>query len=166
MIRPAEIGASFRELAKGPMVPKVVLEDIQQHPDIALQVATRCSSQRGVGRCREDVAHGAAANHASALLGHRGATTVPCSRWLIGWKLFLALAECGESGHVEIIERQRPLPLVRFTRNGLDAAQVPAARQERNIAGTSVPLSNAVQALGACVTSVRQVVDTVSQLPW
>src|SRR5207245_192282 len=68
-------------------------------------------------------------------------TSVQWSRRFIGLKLFLALAQHGESGYVEMIERQArmgdvlgdalqragwhivnttPLPLVSFTRDGLD----------------------------------------------
>ena len=122
-------------------------------------------------------------------------TTVQWSRRFIGLKLFLALAERGESGYAEMIDHQTrmgqllrdllgragwrivnstPLPLVCFTRDGLDAAKFLAALQERNIAWmSSVKLSNGVQALRACVTSFRttesdvhQVVDAMSQLPW
>ncbi len=122
-------------------------------------------------------------------------TTVQWSRRFIGLKLFLALAERGESGYAEMIDHQTrmgqllrdllgragwrivnstPLPLVCFTRDGLDAAKFLAALQERNIAWmSSVKLSNGVQALRACITSFRttesdvhQVVDAMSQLPW
>jgi glutamate/tyrosine decarboxylase-like PLP-dependent enzyme len=122
-------------------------------------------------------------------------STVQWSRRFIGLKLFLALAHHGESGYVEMIEHQTrmgdllrdllcragwriinstPLPLVCFTRDGLDTAKFLAALHERNIAWmSSARLSNGVQVLRACVTSfrttesdVREVVDAMSQLPW
>lgn len=121
-------------------------------------------------------------------------TTVQWSRRFIGLKLFLALAHHGESGYIEMIEHQTrmgellrdllrragwtiinstPLPLVCFTRDGLDISKFLAALLERNIAWmSSVKLSNGVQAVRACVTSfrttepdVREVVDALSQLP-
>jgi glutamate/tyrosine decarboxylase-like PLP-dependent enzyme len=116
------------------------------------------------------------------------------SRRFIGLKLFMALAERGESGYAEMIEHQTrmgdllrdllersgwrilnatPLPVVCFTRDGLDIPQFVAALVERNIAWMStVKLSNGVQAVRACVTSfrtteqdVRAVVDAIGRIP-
>jgi glutamate/tyrosine decarboxylase-like PLP-dependent enzyme len=122
-------------------------------------------------------------------------TTVQWSRRFIGLKLFLALATYGESGYIQMIEHQTrmgellrdllrragwtivnssPLPLVCFTREGLDITKFLGALLERNIAWmSSVRLSNGVQAVRACVTSfrttesdVREVVASMSELPW
>jgi glutamate/tyrosine decarboxylase-like PLP-dependent enzyme len=104
-------------------------------------------------------------------------TTMQWSRRFIGLKLFMALATHGESGYIEMIEHQTrmgnllrdmlrrsgwkivnstPLPLVCFTRDGLDVTKFLAAVLERNIAWMStVKLSNGVHALRACVTSFR-----------
>ncbi|HYK18212.1 MAG TPA: pyridoxal-dependent decarboxylase [Bryobacteraceae bacterium] len=104
-------------------------------------------------------------------------TTMQWSRRFIGLKLFMALATYGESGYIEMIEHQTrmgnmlrallgcsgwkivnstPLPLVCFTRNGIDVTKFLAAVLERNIAWMStVKLSNGVHALRACVTSFR-----------
>lgn len=122
-------------------------------------------------------------------------TTAQWSRRFMGLKLFLALATQGESGYIEMIEHQArmgellrdllrragwnvvnstPLPLVCFTREGLDIPKFLAALLERNIAWmSSVRLSNGLEAVRACVTSfrttesdVRQVVEAMGQLPW
>lgn len=104
-------------------------------------------------------------------------TSIQWSRRFIGLKLFMALATYGESGYIEMIERQTrlgellrdllrrsgwrivnstPLPLVCFTRDGLDVTKFLASILERNIAWmSSIKLSNGVLALRACVTSFR-----------
>jgi aromatic-L-amino-acid decarboxylase len=104
-------------------------------------------------------------------------SSVQWSRRFIGLKLFLALAEHGESGYVEMIERQTlmgdllreslkcagwrivnttPLPLVCFTRDGLDTAKFLAALHERQIAWMSeVRLGDQPPVLRACITSFR-----------
>jgi glutamate/tyrosine decarboxylase-like PLP-dependent enzyme len=104
-------------------------------------------------------------------------TSVQWSRRFIGLKLFLALAHHGESGYVEMIEHQTrmgdvlreslkgtgwrivnttPLPLVCFTREGLDIARFLSVLQERQIAWMSeVRLSNGTSAVRACITSFR-----------
>jgi len=104
-------------------------------------------------------------------------TSIQWSRRFIGLKLFMALATYGESGYVQMIERQTrmgellrellrrsgwqivnstPLPLVCFKRDGLDVTKFLASVLERNIAWmSSVKLSSGVQALRACVTSFR-----------
>src|SRR6185295_10654989 len=85
-------------------------------------------------------------------------TSIQWSRRFIGLKLFLALAQHGESGYVEMIEHQArmgdlvresieragwrivnhaPLPLVCFPRNGLVPRKFLAALYERQIAWMS-----------------------------
>jgi aromatic-L-amino-acid/L-tryptophan decarboxylase len=113
-------------------------------------------------------------------------TTSPqWSRRFIGLKLFLALAHYGESGYVEMIEHQTrmgdvlreslkragwrvvnstPLPLVCFTRDGLDTAKFLAALYERQIAWMSeVRLGDEAPVLRACITSFR---TTESDIDW
>jgi aromatic-L-amino-acid decarboxylase len=120
-------------------------------------------------------------------------TSVQWSRRFIGLKLFLALAHYGESGYVDMIEHQvhmgevlrealtcagwrivnnTPLPLVCFTRDGLDTATFLVALLERQIAWMSeVRLGNGAPVLRACITSfrttesdVRSVVTEMSRL--
>ncbi len=120
-------------------------------------------------------------------------SSVQWSRRFIGLKLFLALAHHGESGYIEMIERQArmgdvlreslrsagwrivnatPLPLVCFTRDGLDTKKFLAALHERQIAWMSeVRLGHAEPVLRACVTSfrttesdIREVVSEMSRL--
>jgi len=119
--------------------------------------------------------------------------SVQWSRRFIGLKLFLALAQHGESGYAEMIEHQAqmgdvlrqsltcagwrivnstPLPLVCFTRDGLDTAKFLAALLERQIAWMSeVRLGDGSPVVRACVTSfrttesdIRDVVSEMSQL--
>jgi glutamate/tyrosine decarboxylase-like PLP-dependent enzyme len=104
-------------------------------------------------------------------------TSVQWSRRFIGLKLFLALAQHGESGYIEMIEHQArmgdvlrksleragwrvvnttPLPLVCFTRDGLDTAKFLAALYERQIAWMSeVRLGGSGPVVRACITSFR-----------
>lgn len=104
-------------------------------------------------------------------------TTPQWSRRFIGLKLFLALAHHGETGYVEMIEHQArmgdvlrealkragwrvvnttPLPLVCFTRDGLDTTRFLAALYERQIAWMSeVQLGDDAPVLRACITSFR-----------
>ena len=113
-------------------------------------------------------------------------TTSPqWSRRFIGLKLFLALAHYGESGYIEMIEHQTrmgdvlraslkragwrvvnstPLPLVCFTRDGLDTTTFLAALYERQIAWMSeVRLGDDAPVLRACITSFR---ITESDIAW
>jgi glutamate/tyrosine decarboxylase-like PLP-dependent enzyme len=119
--------------------------------------------------------------------------SVQWSRRFIGLKLFLALANKGESGYVEMIEHQTrmgnllrgllqrtgwrivnqtPLPLVCFIRDGLDITSFLMSLRERQIAWMSeVRLGNGTPAIRACITSFRttesdiaQVVDEMNQL--
>jgi aromatic-L-amino-acid decarboxylase len=109
-------------------------------------------------------------------LPNQYATTAQWSRRFIGLKLFLSLAERGESGYVEMIEHQAqlgdllreclrrtgwrivnstPLPVVWFTRDGLDPAKFVAVLQERQIAWMSAVQLRGTPALRACITSFR-----------
>jgi glutamate/tyrosine decarboxylase-like PLP-dependent enzyme len=104
-------------------------------------------------------------------------TSVQWSRRFIGLKLFLALAQHGESGYIEMIEHQArmgdvlreslrragwrvvnttPLPLVCFTRAGLVTAKFLAALYERQIAWMSeVRLGRSAPVMRACITNFR-----------
>jgi glutamate/tyrosine decarboxylase-like PLP-dependent enzyme len=104
-------------------------------------------------------------------------STVQWSRRFIGLKLFLAIAERGEAGYIEIIERQArlgellrdclrgegwtivnatPLPLVCFRRDGVNPSRFLKALYARQIAWMSeVRLADAEPVLRACVTSFR-----------
>src|SRR5256712_4830456 len=104
-------------------------------------------------------------------------TSVQWSRRFIGLKLFVALAERGESGYVEMIEHQTrmgdvlrssleragwrivnrtPLPLVCFTRDGLVPSQFLAVLAERQIAWMSeVRLGGGPPVVRACITNFR-----------
>jgi glutamate/tyrosine decarboxylase-like PLP-dependent enzyme len=112
-------------------------------------------------------------------------SSVQWSRRFIGLKLFLALAQHGESGYVEMIEHQThmgdvlraslkgagwrivnttPLPVVCFTRDGLDTARFVAALHERQIAWMSeVRLGNA-PVVRACITSFRTTESDIQQV--
>jgi len=111
--------------------------------------------------------------------------SVQWSRRFIGLKLFLALAQHGESGYVEMIEHQArmgdllresieragwrivnrtPLPLVCFTRDGLVASTFLAALHEHQIAWMSeVRLGDDPPVVRACVTSFR---TSESDIEW
>jgi glutamate/tyrosine decarboxylase-like PLP-dependent enzyme len=104
-------------------------------------------------------------------------TSVQWSRRFIGLKLFIALAQHGESGYVEMIEHQThmgdvlreslkgagwrvvnttPLPLVCFTRDGLDTTKFLAGLHEKQIAWMSeVRLGDGSPVIRACITSFR-----------
>jgi glutamate/tyrosine decarboxylase-like PLP-dependent enzyme len=104
-------------------------------------------------------------------------TSVQWSRRFIGLKLFLSLAEHGESGYVDMIEHQArmgdvlresveragwrivnrtPLPLVCFTRDGLVTGEFLAALYKRQIAWMSeVRLGGGAPVVRACITSFR-----------
>ena len=106
------------------------------------------------------------------------------SRRFIGLKLFLALAQHGESGYAEMIEHQArmgdvlreslksagwrivnstPLPLVCFTRDGLDTTEFLAALRERQIAWMSEARLGGVPVVRACITSFR---TTEADIEW
>jgi glutamate/tyrosine decarboxylase-like PLP-dependent enzyme len=104
-------------------------------------------------------------------------STMEWSRRFIGLKLFLALAERGEQGYIDMIEHQArmgdvlrtaleragwrivnktPLPVVCFTRDGLAASRFLAELHKRQIAWMSeVQLGEAAPVLRSCVTSFR-----------
>jgi glutamate/tyrosine decarboxylase-like PLP-dependent enzyme len=104
-------------------------------------------------------------------------TSIQWSRRFIGLKLFLMLAERGESGYITMIERQAlmgdvlraaliragwrvvnqtPLPLVCFDRDGLVVDAFLAALYEHQIAWMSqVTLGGGAPVVRACVTSFR-----------
>jgi len=111
-------------------------------------------------------------------------STAQWSRRFIGLKLFLALAERGESGYAEMIEHQArmgdvlrrslegagwrivnrtPLPLVCFTRDGLVPSKFLAELHKRQIAWMSEVELNGGTALRACVTSFR---STEQDIEW
>jgi glutamate/tyrosine decarboxylase-like PLP-dependent enzyme len=112
-------------------------------------------------------------------------TSVQWSRRFIGLKLFLALAQRGESGYISMIEHQThlgnvlrsalsstgwhivnstPLPLVCFTRDGLDTSRFLATLHEHQIAWMSeVRLAGAAPVLRACITSFR---TTEADVEW
>jgi aromatic-L-amino-acid decarboxylase len=117
-------------------------------------------------------------------------TSVQWSRRFIGLKLFMSLVHHGESGYVEMIERQArlgellrtslvdagwrilnttPLPVVCFTRDGLSTGDFLSDLHDRQIAWMSdVHLRNDVHAVRACVTSFRtaesDIEDVVRQM--
>ena len=111
-------------------------------------------------------------------------TSAQWSRRFIGLKLFLALAQHGESGYVEMIEHQTqmgqilreslkysgwrivnktPLPLVCFTRDGLDTTQFLATLRERQIVWMSEAKLSGVPVLRACITSFK---TTEADIRW
>jgi glutamate/tyrosine decarboxylase-like PLP-dependent enzyme len=111
-------------------------------------------------------------------------TSAQWSRRFIGLKLFLSIAHRGESGYVEWIEHQTrmgdllrellqrsgwrvvnntPLPVVCFTREGLDSAAFVAALLERQIAWMSVAQVGKIPAVRACITSFR---TTEADVEW
>jgi glutamate/tyrosine decarboxylase-like PLP-dependent enzyme len=112
-------------------------------------------------------------------------TSVQWSRRFIGLKLFLSLAQQGESAYAGMIEHQvrmgdvlraslaragwsivnsTPLPLVCFTRSGLDVKRFLADLYAQQIAWMSeVRLADAAPVLRACVTSYR---TTEADVEW
>lgn len=102
--------------------------------------------------------------------------SVQWSRRFIGLKLFMSLAQHGEAGHAEMIERQTrmgdllreslvssgwtivnttPLPVVCFRRDGLDIPQFLASVREREIAWMSEARIGNLPVVRACITSFR-----------
>ncbi len=111
-------------------------------------------------------------------------TSAQWSRRFIGLKLFLALAQHGESGYVEMIEHQTrmgdvlrealrtsgwrimnstPLPLVCFTREGVVPATFLAALHKHQIAWMSEARLGGIPVVRACITSFR---TTESDVHW
>ena len=117
---------------------------------------------------------------------------VQWSRRFIGLKLFMALANMGESGYAAMIEHQArlgnvlrqaltatgwqlvnetPLPLVCFTREHLDPAVFLAALHRRQIAWMSEARIDGAPVLRACITNFRtteadihRIVDEMNEL--
>jgi glutamate/tyrosine decarboxylase-like PLP-dependent enzyme len=103
-------------------------------------------------------------------------TSAQWSRRFIGLKLFLSLAQHGESGHAGMIEHQTrmghvlrksleaagwrivnktPLPLVCFTREGLVIGKFLANLRERQIAWMSEAQLGGTPVVRACITSFK-----------
>jgi len=102
--------------------------------------------------------------------------SVQWSRRFIGLKLFMSLAQHGASGYAGMIERQTrmgdllrealtssgwrilnstPLPLVCFTRDGLDIRSFLASIRERQIAWVSEAEIAGTPVVRACITSYK-----------
>jgi aromatic-L-amino-acid decarboxylase len=111
-------------------------------------------------------------------------TSAQWSRRFIGLKLFIALAQQGESGYVQMIEHQTqmghvlreslkssgwriinstPLPLVCFTREGLDTSRLLSLLRERQIVWMSEAQIGDTPVLRACITSFR---TTEADIHW
>jgi len=111
-------------------------------------------------------------------------TSAQWSRRFIGLKLFMSLAQHGESGQVEMIEHQArmgqvlresliasgwrivnitPLPLVCFTRDGLVVSDFLSSLRERQIAWMSEAQIGGISTVRACVTSFK---TTESDIHW
>lgn len=109
-------------------------------------------------------------------------TSIQWSRRFIGLKLFLSLAERGERGYAETIEHQAeigdvlrheliasgwrivnasPLPVVCFTRDGLNIGEFLASVRERQIAWISEAQIKGKPIVRACITSYRTTKDDV-----
>jgi len=106
------------------------------------------------------------------------------SRRFIGLKLFMALAEFGESGYAELLDRQTrmgnvlrdsleatgwrivnstPFPVVCFTRDGLAIPEFVAKLRERQIAWMSDALISGEPVVRACITSFK---TTEKDIEW
>ena len=111
-------------------------------------------------------------------------TSAQWSRRFIGLKLFVALAQYGESGYGEMIEHQAqmgrvlrealqssgwrivnntPLPLICFTRDGLDTTSFLANLREQQIVWMSEAQLRGTPVLRACVTSFK---TTEADIHW
>ena len=110
--------------------------------------------------------------------------SIQWSRRFIGLMLFLSLAEHGESGYAEMIDHQTemgdllrhclmaagwlilnqtPLPLVCFTRKGLDIGSLLTTMRDQQIAWMSEAVVGGTPAVRGCVTSFR---TTESDVRW
>jgi glutamate/tyrosine decarboxylase-like PLP-dependent enzyme len=106
------------------------------------------------------------------------------SRRFIGLKLFMALAQNGETGYAAMLDRQvqmgdvlreslaatgwrvvnpTPLPVVCFTRDGLVPSEFVAELRERQIAWMSDAEIGGVPAVRACITSFK---TTEKDIAW
>jgi aromatic-L-amino-acid decarboxylase len=102
--------------------------------------------------------------------------SVQWSRRFIGLKLFMALAEKGEAGYAQMVERQTalgqllkellldsgwrivnetPLPVVCFVRDGVGSQRVLDGLRKRQTAWMSLAEVGGVPAVRACITSSR-----------
>jgi glutamate/tyrosine decarboxylase-like PLP-dependent enzyme len=111
-------------------------------------------------------------------------TSAQWSRRFIGLKLFMALAERGETGYIEMIEHQTqmgevlrgalrasgwrimnstPLPLVCFAREGVVPSQFLAALHKQQIAWMSEARVGDTPVVRACITSFR---TTEAEIEW
>lgn len=103
-------------------------------------------------------------------------TTVQWSRRFVGLKLFLSLAQHGEAGYAAMIEQQTrmghrmrecligsgwrmvnttPLPVLCFTRDGLDVPRCLASMREQQIAWVSEARIGGEPVIRACISSFR-----------
>lgn len=108
--------------------------------------------------------------------------SVQWSRRFIGLKLFMALAEKGETGYSQMIERQTalgellreslvdsgwrvindtPLPVVCFIRGDVDPHYILRKLREQQIAWMSLAEVNGIPAIRACITSFRTSPDDI-----
>ncbi len=108
--------------------------------------------------------------------------SVQWSRRFIGLKLFMALAERGEAGYIEMIDHQTrmgrllrssleatgwrivnstPLPLVCFSRDGLIPSILLAALRSQQVAWMSEAVLGGVPVMRACITSFRTTEDDI-----
>ena len=104
------------------------------------------------------------------------------SRRFIGLKLFMTLAERGESGYASMIEHQArmgellrellvesgwsivnatPLPVVCFTRDGLIAAALLGAMRKSQTAWMSEAVLGGVPVVRACITSFKTTAEDI-----
>jgi aromatic-L-amino-acid decarboxylase len=111
-------------------------------------------------------------------------TSIQWSRRFIGLKLFMALAERGEAGYADMIDRQArmgqllrsslestgwrivnrtPLPVVCFTREGLVPSSLLASLREHNVAWMSEAVLAGVPVMRACIASFR---TTEADIHW
>jgi len=118
--------------------------------------------------------------------------SVQWSRRFIGLKLFMALAEKGEDGYAQMMERQTalgqllrdllldsgwrvlndtPLPVVCFARDGVDSKHILDGLRERQTAWMSLAEVGGTVAIRACITSfktssedVRMVVEELNRI--
>ena len=113
-------------------------------------------------------------------------TTAQWSRRFIGLKFFVSLAHHGEAGYIDMIEHQTrmgnllrtllrrggwrivndtPLPVVCFTRDGLDAAKFVELLHQRQTAWMAVTrLRHGDPVVRACITSFRTTEQDITEV--
>lgn len=112
-------------------------------------------------------------------------SSIQWSRRFIGLKLFMSLAQQGESGYADMIEHQTgmghvlrellvasgwrivnhtPLPLVCFTRDDLDVSRFLACLREQQIAWMSPVQIGGTPVVRACITSFRTTEGDIHQV--